>query len=449
MQSYGVSNHSFHIETYLIGGHTTFATIPDPVTDECPTEIFESETCRLDETNEDDEVNTLEVQPYTDDDRADYMNGVSTYDLYKIYHHIHDSPVFEDMDPEEDAPFRYISADADNDEDVDDNDIYMIQQMILGYRDDLTRHSWEWVWKDELEEDMERFTEEPYDFVISKNWTAPEGIIFPALSTNQVQADNDKYFGYRTTKVGDCVGLGSAQVTTNDWICGDGYYFSSGEISNRSIVTKGSYSKIRKGSIINVSVLRNSNDDILTFELPIFFPSNDFDVLSVHFVEGFSPEWNYSERTNILTCLDFSKDKKPLNIPSGKILEFKLKAKKDIEDLNSNVGLNPNRGPEIIGMDEKYFDPSLEIEINELIPPDLFVEIRTDEFSHQFYIESPKDQFVNLQITNESGIRLTNVPTRIIQGENKIPFDQNFPPGIYFLIVSNDKENIVSRFFIP
>jgi len=391
----------------------------------------------------------LEVLPSTDNDRADYMNGVSTIDLYKIYQHIHGTPKFEGLDPEEDAPFRYISADADNDEDVDDNDVYMIQQLILAYRDNLTRTSWEWVLKDELEEDTERFTEDPYDFVLSKYWPAPYGIVFPDLTRNEIQADNDKYFGYRTTKIGDCVGLGFEEVTTNDWICGDGYYITGNEILARTVLTTGDIYKVRKGSIISFEVSRNNDDDILTFELPISIPEKDFDLVNIQYASGFNPAWHYSPSSNILTVLEFSKDNAHLNIPKGKIFEFKLKAKSDIDDVRFLVGLYSNRQPEIVGMKETLLDPSLQIEIKEVIPPDLYIEIRSDGSLHEAFVESPIDQEVILKLISNQGVILSRSTQQIFHGQNHIPLDFNLTSGLYFIQISNEIQSVVASLSIP
>ncbi|HZV71251.1 MAG TPA: hypothetical protein VFG10_16970 [Saprospiraceae bacterium] len=182
----------------MITNHTVYNLPSDPVTGSCPYEYYSTEDLQLYNINEDDEVNTLKIRPYSDNDRSDYVNGVSTLDMYAIYLHLHYSPQFEDRSPEEDAPYRYISADADYDNDVDDDDIDMIQDLILALRDDLNRNSWEWVLNDEVQEGEERFNEYPYmyDFVIDYNWPGSDGIILPDLSTNQIEGDNDKYFGF-------------------------------------------------------------------------------------------------------------------------------------------------------------------------------------------------------------------------------------------------------------
>lgn len=441
-QSYGVSNHSFDIKNFIAVYHHTYPLGTDPITVECNSEYYSTEEMPLYSEDEDLTYNTLEIRPYSDNDRADYMNGVSTLDLYKIYHHIHDSPVFEDMEPEEDAPFRYISADADNDMDVDDNDIYMIQQMILDYRDNLNRDSWEWVWKDEVEEDAERFEEEPYEFVISYNWPGADGIIIPSVSTDQIQYDNDKYFGFRTTKVGDIVGAGFAQVTTNDWICGDGYYFTENNPQVRSYSTTGEISKVRKGSIITFEVSRNDLEDILTFELPILIPQEDFNFQSIQFFEGFHPLWHYNPTHNNLTVLEFSKNKEPLAVSKGKIFTFKIVANNDVNDARSLVGFYGDRKPEITGMDEKLVNLGIQVKITDVLPPDLYLEIRSDGSNNQAYIESPKDQKVTLQLINYQGIVLESKRFEVSRGKNNIPLNFFLPNGLYFIQINNDIQTI-------
>lgn len=205
-QGYGVENHYFQIENYVISEMDSWYVPVDPITDECPYEVYTTEEMPLSDPNITGYNNTLKIRPYSVNNAADYRNGVNTLDLYAIAAHLLESPKFEDRTPTEDFPFRYISGDADNDHDVDEDDIDMIHDLILYYRDDLERNSWEWVHKDEVEEAEERFEEVPYEFVISYNWPGSEGIILPHLSTNQIMADNDKYFTFRTTKVGDIMG---------------------------------------------------------------------------------------------------------------------------------------------------------------------------------------------------------------------------------------------------
>ncbi|HEX5112861.1 MAG TPA: hypothetical protein VFV79_08445 [Saprospiraceae bacterium] len=446
MQSYGVSNHYFDIGTYLILDHMNYPTSPVPITGTCGYEYYSSDYCQLYD-DEDEAVNTLIIQPYTDCDRNDYLNGVSTLDLYKIYHHIHGPLPFEDMDPEEDAPFRYISADADADEDVDDADVYMIQQMILGYRDDLTRTSWEWVLKDALEGDPERFEDYPFEFVLSDQW--PGGIIIPALKTEDITVNLDKYFGFRTTKEGDIIGIGEEEVTTNDWICGSGYYFNGGSIASRSNLFSTMRAKIENGSIINFDVYIDNPKELLTFELPIFFNTENLELNSINFITGFVPKWNFRSSLNLLTLLDFSRDNKPLNVPGGKLFSFSMITNSDINKPEELINSNAYRKIETIGMDEKSADIGLRIEISNVIPRKLRVEGRIDGSQLSIFIASPESQKVNVRLFSSDGTVLNTRTLILSKGDNLFPIDISLPPGILFIAISNGSEVTISKIAIP
>ena len=322
--------------------------------------------------------------------------------------------------------------------DVDDDDVYMIQQLILGYQDVLDRNSWEWFLKDELEDDMERFVEDPYDFVISYNW--PGGIVIPELKTEDITIDYDKYFGFRTTKEGDIIGIGEEEVTTNDWVCGNGYYFQNGSLTARSYEFSTSRSKIEKGSIINFDVYVDNPKELLSFELPIYFNNNGLELNSINFSDGFFPKWNFRSSLNLLTLLDFSKDQTPLKISGGKLFSFSILANEDINNPTLLINSNADRKIEAIGMDEKIADIGLRIEIVNIIPTNLQSEIRYDGSQPTLFISSPIDQVVAIQLTASDGTILEKKEFSISRGENLYSIDSNLPPGIFYITLKNASE---------
>ncbi len=447
-QGYGVSNHKFQIENYVIPLSQSWYVDTDPTTGSCPYEFYTTDDMPLYTDNYNSASNTLKIRPYSINNYSDYINGVSVIDLTAIASHLNQDPPFEDLSPTEDAPYRYISADAEYDHDVDLDDAYMIRDLILGTRSDLNRNSWEWVHKDEVEQAEERFVEDPYSFVIDYNWPGSEGIILAALSTNEILADNDKFFGFRTTKIGDIkTDSGSPSSGANSWVCGSGSYFTGGEIDSRSVAnTTGK--KVRAGSVITVAVNLEANDDIFGLELPVYFSQEDLSLMDIQFSEEFVPRWNYNTYISSLVVLAFAKDRTPLPIPNGKILEFRLKALHDIKDIEGSIIWHPERNVLVVGEDGNLSNADVQLEIVDILPPDLFVEIRTNGNAKEAFIESPKDQKLSMRVFNEQGLVVRNKLLMLQHGENHIVLENDLVSGLYFIQVANDEQSVVTKMIV-
>ncbi len=438
-QGYGVANHNFDIKNYLIDEMDEYPLNPDPTTAACPYEIYTSEVMPLYD-QEDEYNNTLKIRPYSINNYTDYTNGVSAQDLLAIANHLIGNPSFESRSPTEDFPFRYISGDADYDNDVDLDDADMIQDLLLGYRYDLERNSWEWVHKEEVEDAEERFEESPYDFVIDYNWPGSEGIILPGLSTDQIEANNGDYFDFRTTKIGDIVANSSwTYPSANSWVCGSGSYFSGGEVSTRSI-DNSIGTKVRAGTIVKVAVDLNVVDDIYAIQLPISFSEKDYELVGVDFAMGYNPRWNYNPIIQSLVVLDFAKHGDPLIIPRGKLAEITLKAKHEIRNVQSSISWNSEWNVEIIGKDESQLNAELKLEIIEIIPSELFLEIRYDGGYSKVYIESPKGQMVSMKFFTYQGQPLYEDQIVLNRGENYFQIPNHYLPGLYLVCVNSINE---------
>ncbi len=114
-QGYGVSNHKFHIENYLLYNHTSYILSPDPVTGSCDYNYYTSDIMPLYNFDEDAQENTLKIRPYSINNYSDYINGVNVLDCYAIAAQVSNSSYFAGLSPTDDAPYRFISADADYD----------------------------------------------------------------------------------------------------------------------------------------------------------------------------------------------------------------------------------------------------------------------------------------------------------------------------------------------
>lgn len=439
-QGYGVENHYFQIENYVIPENASWFVPTDPVTAACPYEIYSTEEMPLYDFNLNALANTLKIRPYSDNDESDYRNGVSTLDLVAIQSHLLSSPAFESRTPTEDFPFRYISGDADYDHDVDEDDIDMIHDLILFYRDDFTRNSWEWVHKDEVEEAEERFEEEPYEFVIDYNWPGSEGIILSANSTNEIMGDNDKFFTFRSTKIGDITASSMSPVSLNDWVCGSGSYFTGGGPSSRTA----GIVPIQKGSTIIVSMWLDNQDDIYGVEIPLYFQESELTLSKLSFEENLQIKWHRNPVRHSLVFSDFSRDNAPMSLPKGKLATLELKANCNIPDFNNVIRLYPGRYIEVIGKREEMLYPEVRLVLEEVIPPDFYADVRYDQQKGNYiFCQSPIDQRMDLSYYTIDGKWVRDEEVLINRGQSttKLPID--LVHGLYLCVLKGSDTAIV------
>jgi len=356
---------------------------------------------------------------------------------------INGTTLYSSRNPTDDVPYRFISSDADYNNLFQQADITMVQNLILGTRNDLTRPNWAWVHKDEVEVNSVDFYTYPdmYDYVIDYNWPGIDGIILANNTKPQITGDHDKYFTFRTTKVGDIVGTSGSGHNT--WVCGTGTYLTSEEVESRSSSDLPS-KKIMSGSTVKFKVDIQHDVDILSMEFFLNIDNKDFDVKNVSFTNNFTPRWYYNCDMGVLAISDFNLNLSSLEIESGTIMEIELYAKRDVLNLGSSVGWNKNRNIEISGMNETLINPNINLELVSIIPGNLYSEIRINNGSFVAYIESSKIEKANLRWYNNQGILISSSVVNLNQGENF--FVANFlMPGIYFLQVQGENQLSIAK----
>ncbi len=354
---YGVENHKFEVLVRQTIPFDTNYSVPNPlVTANCPYEIFSGSigTYGMDTDN----INSLIILPHSINDNNDYLDGVTTLDVIHIQRHILGIADLNTLTPTADSLYRKISADADDSRTITTDDTDMIRDLILGIRSDFTRTSWEWVSEKEITTYPASFKSNPYNFVINYSW--PGGIIFPALSRNQIIANMSDYFTFRATKVGDIEGNGGS--STNSWICGTGYYFNEPEWSSRSDLSR-SAQKITKGSKVIVRVNIQGTTPLMSVELPIKIDNRDFEIEYVN-KKSKTALWHYNPDHERLMVVDFDREAKALAFENGKYLEIILKAKRDIERPYEAVHWCESRDIEVINTDLEPANVNVDLEMD-------------------------------------------------------------------------------------
>jgi hypothetical protein len=194
--------------------------------------------------------------------------------------------------------------------------------------------------------------------VINYSW--PGGIIFPALSRNQIIANMSDYFTFRATKIGDIEGNGS--TSANSWICGSGYYFNEPKWSSRADLSRSAL-KMTKGSKAIVRVNIKGTTPLMSVELPIKIDNRDFEIEYVN-KKSKTALWHYNPDHERLMVVDFDREAKSLAFENGKYLEVILKAKRDIERPYEAVHWCESRDIEVINTDLELANVNVDLEMD-------------------------------------------------------------------------------------
>ncbi|HMQ08426.1 MAG TPA: hypothetical protein PKC30_14080, partial [Saprospiraceae bacterium] len=168
-----------------------------------------------DEVQATEQVNRLLILPFTDNDREDYVNGVSTLDIWVIQRYIDELSSLDN--------WQLTAANVDVNNKIDSFDINKIRDLILGIRDDFgsgNRVSWGWV----PHSDVLTFLSESDPWVYALGYPGYWDVIYNNLSKNQITSSSANYFKFFAIKIGDVYATSTSGG--NDWVCGTGGYGS-------------------------------------------------------------------------------------------------------------------------------------------------------------------------------------------------------------------------------
>lgn len=386
--------------------------------------------------------NDIEIEPESANDYADYINGVSTLDLLAIAQHIASITPFT-------TGYQKLSADAQEDGDIDQGDLDEIDSLILAQRNDLTRNSWEWMDAEYIAFWSTSFLNNPWNFTLSA-----VGGIFEQLGLTTPQCTTGVHLGIRTTKVGDIKAISG--TSANTWVCGTGSYIKSPQISGvylkapqslekRSI---GEYDKnfVKKGAEITVNVKLSKNEELLSIELPLFIDSKLFKIKTIDFSNGFTPKWHFNNELNRLTMISYDRKCNPIAVSNGDIATIQLIALSTIEDLSSAVKFSDDREVEIINTSLDLANAKVSLEISIVAPLSLTAKLIGISANRTLEINSPNEDFVSIMVMNLNGQILNTRKSILTRGINKIPFTIDFESGIYILNLLTKSDDISIKF---
>lgn len=391
--NFGVTNHTFQIDVIWISQDPGWHSNSPLTTQACLSEVYNCDIY-LDYGG----YNTLRVLPYSDNDQSDYLNGVTTADLYILSNHLNNSSPITDG-------YRKIAADPDNNWTITSNDYYMIRDLILGSIDQFDRDSWEWFNEAELNSlSSGAFDSDPFGYELSYNW--PGGIIFPSLTYSYISSHQHLYFDYSNTKVGELKDGGT--VNQNSWVCGT-YFKPKDGIVTRTI---DGHNLILKGMTFDLDVIVQSPiSDCVAYEIPIHIDHAKFNIKEVKLSNDTKAMYHYNPDHNKLVVLmhDLNSTQHSFNVDQN-LVHITLEAKTDISNLDHNLFVENNRNIEFV--DSKAAT----------IPSDIEYRISNIKSSTLKAIIAQSNHNAHLEVWNIENRPLT---IKIINLEGKILFEQN------------------------
>ncbi len=426
--AYGVQDHTFEVcMAYIINGNPTSYTCDDYTTYNCATSFAGTYLGSIDVAEDYD--NILKIYPYSVNNYADYLNGVTTADIVRIQQHILNTVPITD-------PFRKVSADAEGDKDIDTDDVDEIRDLILGRISNLTRTSWEWWNSEEIIYYGTTWTNNPWNYTINQNW--PGGIIFGGLDHSELE-DSDNHhlwFDFQTTKIGNI-------QDGNDWVCG------TDDLKNEQLMTRSSWSfnksaipvmHLDAGTYFDLIIRNDIDSKLLGFQLPILLTSGYFDVISVVSNKAFNAYWNFNKNNGDFTSLWYSLNLEGIDLPEmSEVIRIRVLLKKDIENLNTLINVNGIKPIEFVNDDLGTRINGISLEIENIIPSTFKIQVSNIQ-NLDIEILSPASGESLLNLYEISGKMILSNKMNLVNGINDISLPESLSPGVYFInCITNDQ----------
>jgi hypothetical protein len=376
--------------------------------------------------------NTIMVGISSANNYDDYVNGVDGADMLHIRRHILGIALLDNMPSTADAPYRKISADANNDWAITTADVTMIQQLILGIREDLTRKSWEWVRDYAVRiQNPADFKANPYKYPISYDWPGAEGIIMGGLSGNEIANYTWKYYNYRATKVGD---ISSADASTaNTWVTGLGTYRAGTPL----VSTKGLQAgQLAAGNSLQLNVQVSASQPLAGLELPFNIDPEDFEVEQVSFAKGFSADWHFAKHSRRLTFLAIDENSKAMPVSSGQLISVRLKAKRNINYLSEAVQFAKGRQVLLINQDAELVKGAVTLSTSPITDGENSLTATVSSgVNNLLTINAPAAQSAIVQVINLNGQPVWRKTLQLNAGNNTVQLPSTLQSGSYVVKV--------------
>jgi hypothetical protein len=435
---YGVGNHNFHVKTKIGLNPEQSANPPVMSTSSLACGAFDgliNLNTSLTIAN-----NSLFIRPTSPNNYADYINGVTSADLLAVQNHILGLTSFTDG-------YQVLAADANNSNSVSAADLTEIQKLLLGLTSGFARNSWEWFASTTTLPPI-GFLTAPWSYTLKATYPNVGGFGEWYVSNKTrpwIQANTPNF---RAVKIGDVKSPTGSGSDHNSWVCAALPYFGSGQTGSRNSNDTSS-SKIRKGDVVETVLYLGGGNDIAALEIPIYVDGSKFKIESIETLNGFKPDYHYNVENNRLTILYLYDGMSTLNISDSEVLNIKLRAKQNIEDISSVYQWDTSRYIQLLNKDIEYSDAYVELIINRIIPSVLSLQAITTPENTFIRVASDKDLNNSiLIISNIQGQVMHQKHVDISSGYSEISFPHLPQNGMYITTLKSGNKVISEKFMV-
>lgn len=378
--------------------------------------------------------NNISVTPSSDNDLADYQNGVSSKDAQSIFRHVQGIEYITD-------PFKMVSADVNNDHVIDSSDGESILDLIL---EDIPfdRNSWEWFNSQDIYDNWGSFTSNPYVWTLT--YINSGSIFFTNVSTPQLTSSTTqpRYFYYNTTKVGE---IDTVTNSLNDWICGsysfkpklDKSLFSkSGKIPNLNAMNKGETFEL---------VISNGSDDTLYYsEIPLFINFKFLKISEVEINPRIPIQYKIKESKNEFVAASVCRKFEDAHrVKEGEqIIKIKLEAIQKVSDLNQVLSIHPLKNIEAGNC--QFQDINLDVIINNFEHYHSNFELLKVS-ANSIYLNQDTNLEAQIKVYNLMGQLIASFSRNLNPGHNDIQFLDLEKSGYKIYQVNSNKGTIIFK----
>ena len=206
---------------------------------------------------------------------------------------------------------------------------------------------------------------------------------------------------------------------------------------------------MKKGDLIESILYLGGGADIAALEIPIYIDNNKFDIESLETLNGFNPDYYYNTDNNRLTILYLYDGRSTLDVSNSEVLNIKLRAKQNIEDISSAYQWDTSRDIQLLNKDIEYSDAYVELRINRIIPSILSLKVLATPENTFIRVASDKDLNNSLiTISNIQGQVLHQKQVDITSGYSEFTFPLLPQNGMYITTLKSGDKVISEKFMV-
>ncbi|HOY13892.1 MAG TPA: hypothetical protein PLY70_12165 [Saprospiraceae bacterium] len=371
-------------------------------------------------------TNYIENTP--DFSNSTYINGVNTIDLLLIQKHINTTTPFT-------SGWEFLSADATNDEVVDNDDLDEIEDLVLGITSSVSRTKWSWVPLGAATPTLS----DPWSDVSLLNFAGYFGDNYG--TTTPILNDLNKIV-FKATKTGDING-------SNGYLCIGAGYLKNPNISTntRENIINSEFNTIRKNDLVNLELELSYNEDLYAYECHLVVQASDYEIISVLSNDLKDIQWYFNTSNNLLSILSYAKDEEEIMKAGTKSLKIQFKAKTNNSQFFKNVEISDTRPVVAANVTAIEINGFTIIKAISIEPSSLSIESINMLGNREVKVSAPSTKPSILQVFDMSGKVIYQKTFLMVRGINSLfldDFDANY--GLKILSINQGDAIVLEKF---